>query len=138
VPARDVQPDGAAQRVAEEVNAPGRIGQRLEAFSNRLRKKPDAIHDAGPRGLVALPVPEEVEREDAPLPREQRERERPLAAIRPDSVQEDERRRAAGARDARVEARDRQAARDRQPAKIQYFLMRPTTTPWTLTSPSAA
>jgi hypothetical protein len=83
-------------------------------------------------------VPEEVEREDAPLPREHRERQGPLAVVGADAVQENERRRPAGARGARVETRDRQASRDAEAAEPQYFLINPTTTPWTFTSPSGA
>jgi hypothetical protein len=138
VPAHDVQRDGAAERVAEEVDALGRVRQRLDAAADRLRQEPDAVDDSGPGGLVAPAVAEEVEREDAPLPREQSERQRPLAMVGADPVQENERRRPAGTRGAGVETRDRQASGDCQSAELQYFLINPTTTPWTFTSPSAA
>ena len=129
MPAHDVERDGAAERVPEEVDALGRVRQRLDPADDGVREKSDAVDDSGPGRLVAPAVAEQVEREDAPPPREERQRQRPLAAVGADPVQEDERRRPAGARRTGVETRDRQAAGDRQPAELQYFLMSPTTTP---------
>ena len=122
----------------EEIHALGRVGQRLDARRDRVREEADPVDDAGAGRPVAPPVPEEVEREDAAAAREERKRERPLSPVGADSMQEDERRRAARPRRAGVEARDRQALSGRQAAELQYFLMSPTTTPWTFTSPSAA
>jgi hypothetical protein len=51
-------------------------------------------------------VPEEVHREDAPLPGQERHRHRPLAVIGPNAVQQNERLRTFGARDAGVETSD--------------------------------
>jgi hypothetical protein len=48
MPARDVQRDGAAERVPEEVDACRRVRQRLDASANRLREEADPVHDAGP------------------------------------------------------------------------------------------
>ena len=138
VPARDVERDRAAERMAEEVHAGRSFRQRLDPAGDRVREEPDAVDDALARRLVAPPVAEEVERENAPPPREERQRQRPLAPVGADPVQEDERRRPPG--------RDVPASRhatvrpsgNREATELQYFLIKPTTTPWTFTSPSAA
>ena len=112
VPAREDERDRAAERMAEQVHAFRRIRQRLDPADDDLREEPDPVDDARPGGLVARAVPEEVERQNAPSAREPRKRERPLAVIRADPVQEGERRGPAGARRARVEARDGKASGD--------------------------
>jgi hypothetical protein len=136
--ADEVERDRAAERMAQEVHARGRVRQRLDPREDRVREEADAVFDALADGLVAPPVPEEVEGDGAALARKERERERPLRAVRADPVQEDERRRAAGARGAGLERADGEAAGNPKGVKLQYFLINPTTTPWTFTSPSEA
>jgi hypothetical protein len=115
--------------VAEEVHAGRSVRQSLDPAHDGVREEPDAVDDALAHGLVAPPVAEQVEGEDAPPSREERERQRPLAAVGADPMQEDERRRSPGARRAGIETRDRQAAGDREATELQYFLIKPTTTP---------
>ena len=94
MPPHDVERDRAAERVAEQVHAFRADLASLDPAHDGFREEPDPVDDARPRGLVAPPVAEQVEREDAAAPREHRERERPLAVVGADPVQEDERRRA--------------------------------------------
>jgi hypothetical protein len=125
------------ERVPEQVDAPGPVGQRFDGARDGIGEQADAVLDAGSAGFVAPTVSEQVHGEDAPPSREERKRERPLTMVRPDAMQEDERRDALGARAPRVETTHVESGRKGEAPELQYFRIRPTTTPWTLRSPSA-
>ena len=65
VAAHEVERHRASERVAEEVHAPGRSGQRLDGADDDVGEKADAVLDAGAGGLVGPAVSEQVDREDS-------------------------------------------------------------------------
>ena len=116
----EVESHRAAERVTEKVHAPGPVRQRFDRTYHGVGEQADAVLDAGACGLVAAAVAEQVHREDAPPAREKGQRERPFAVVRPDAMQEDERRGAFRAGGARLEASDMEARRKREPKELQY------------------
>ncbi len=121
VATHEVERHRAAERVPEQVHAPWPVGQRFDGAHDGIGEQADAVFNAGAGGLVAPAVPEQVHCQDPPPPCEERQRERPLTAVRPDAMQEDERRRTLRAGGARLEAGHVEARRKREPETLQYF-----------------
>src|SRR5664280_3517587 len=92
--------------MAEQIHAIRPVWQRLDRVDDGVREQANPVFDAGASRLVTSAVAEKVHRDDTPPPREKRQREGPLAMVRPDAVQEDERRRTGGTGRAGVEAAD--------------------------------
>src|ERR1017187_4539224 len=118
VTAHHVERHGAAERMAEQIHALGPVWQRFDRVDDGVREQANPVFDTGASRLVASAVAEKVHRDDTPPPGEKRQREGPLAMVRPDSVQEDERRRTGGTGRADVEAADMEAGWKRETAEL--------------------